>query len=61
MTGVFIRGEKFGHMDIDTEGEKSFEDRSKDWSGRFTSQGILRTAVNNQKLPEARKDSSLEP
>lgn len=59
MTSVFIRG-KFGHRNIDTEWGESSEDRSKDWSGISASQGMPRIAINDQKLPEARKDCSLE-
>lgn len=59
MTSVFIR-EKREDMDVDTQGKKPGDDGGRDWRDVFVSQGIRKTASQQQKLEEARKDSILE-
>ena len=47
-------------MDTETWRRKPCDNRSRDWNKTSTSQRTLRIARSNQKLEEARNDSSLK-
>ena len=57
MTVVYIKREKFGLRDINTEGRMSHEDRGRDWSGIPASQGMPRISSKDQKLGEKHRFS----
>lgn len=45
----------------DTQGRRARDDRGRDWSEVATSEGVLRIAVNLQKLGRGKKARSPEP